>query len=115
MITVETQEKFISVAVLGEFTSSDYEEFEKVVLQHIEHDGGVDLLLDLRDMVNYTLDVAWEELRFAREHRYDFRHIAIVTSDEWMVWLAWVNRLFVDAEIQVFDEPGLALTWLGRG
>lgn len=114
MITVETQEKFISVAVLGEFTSADYAEFEKHVMQSIEHDGGVDLLLDLRDMVNYTLDVAWEEVRFAHEHRYDFRHIAIVTSDEWMVWLAWVNRLFVDAEIQAFDEPALALTWLGR-
>jgi hypothetical protein len=29
-----------------------------------------------------------------------------------MVWLAWLNKLFVDAELRVFDEPGLALDWL---
>jgi hypothetical protein len=29
-----------------------------------------------------------------------------------MVWLAWLNRLMVDGEIQVFDDPGLALDWL---
>jgi hypothetical protein len=29
-----------------------------------------------------------------------------------MVWIAWLNRLFVDAEVRVFDDPGLAMTWL---
>jgi hypothetical protein len=27
----------------------------------------------------------------------------------------WLNRLFVDAEIQAFDEPGIALEWLTGG
>jgi hypothetical protein len=31
--------------------------------------GGVYLLMDLRDMLNYTLDVVWEEIRFANRHR----------------------------------------------
>lgn len=111
MIAIKTLDKLISVSVIGEFTLADYKEFEEHVLYAIRS-GGVHLLLDLRDMVNYTLDVAWEEIRFAREHRYDFRKIAVVTGDEWMVWLAWLNKAFVDGELRVFDDPGTALEWL---
>lgn len=112
MITIATQGNLVSVSALGEFTLADYRDFENHVLYELKFQGGVNLLLDLRDMASYTLDVAWEEIRFSREHRYDFRKIAVVTSDEWMIWLAWLNRLFVDADIQVFDDPGLALEWL---
>lgn len=112
MISISTQGNLVSVSVIGEFTLADYKEFENHVLYELRFQGGVNLLLDLRDMIGYTLDVAWEEIRFSREHRYDFRKIAVVTSDEWMIWLAWLNRLFVDAEVQVFDDPGMALDWL---
>lgn len=112
MITTAVQGNLISVSVLGEFTLADYKDFEQQVLHNIAFEGGVNLLLDLRDMVSYTLDVAWEEIKFSRNHRYDFRKIAVVTTDEWMVWLAWLNRLFTDGEIRVFDDPGLAMAWL---
>lgn len=112
MITTEVQGKLVSVSVLGEFTLSDYKDFEQYVLHNLQFEGGVNLLLDLRDMVSYTVDVAWEEVKFAHGHRYDFRKIAVVTTDEWMVWLAWLNRLIVDGEIRVFDDPGLAVEWL---
>lgn len=112
MIAIKNAGKLISVAVMGEFTLADYKEFEQHVNFSVQFQGGVNLLLDLRDMVRYTLDVAWEEIRFSHEHKYDFRKIAVVTSDEWMVWLAWLNRLFVDADIHVFDDPGVALDWL---
>ncbi len=113
MITIRLQDRLVSVSVIGEFTLADYKDFEQHVLYGLKFQGGISLLLDLRDMVRYTLDVAWEELRFSREHRYDFRKIAVVTSDEWMVWIAWLNRLLVDGELRVFDDPGIALDWLG--
>ena len=112
MISTVVQDALVSVAVMGEFTLADYKDFEQHVLYNLQFQGGVNLLLDLRDMVRYTLDVAWEELKFSREHRYDFRKIAVVTSDEWMVWLTWLNRLIVDGEVRAFDDPGLALEWL---
>jgi hypothetical protein len=112
MIAITTRNNLISASVMGEFTLSDYRDFEQHVEYSIEFVGGVNLLLDLRDMVRYTLDVVWEEIRFSREHRYDFRKIAVVTTDEWMVWVSWLNRLFVDAELRVFDDPGMAQEWL---
>ncbi|MFZ5485358.1 MAG: STAS/SEC14 domain-containing protein [Pseudomonadota bacterium] len=111
MIAIKDDGQLISISVLGEFTLADYKEFEQHVLDHLKA-GGVNLLLDLRDMVGYTLDVVWEEIKFNREHRYDFRKLAVVTGDEWMVWLAWLNSLLVDGELRVFDDPGLALAWL---
>ncbi|OYY94527.1 MAG: STAS/SEC14 domain-containing protein [Hydrogenophilales bacterium 28-61-23] len=115
MIAINSQNNLISASVMGEFTLADYQEFEQHIEHSIEFQGGVNLLLDLRDMVSYTLDVVWEEIRFAREHRYDFRKIAVVTADEWMVWISWLNRLFVDAELRVFDDPGMAMEWLQEG
>ncbi len=112
MITTAAQGNLVSVSVMGEFTMADYKDFEEHVLYNLKFQGGVNLLMDLRDMVSYTLDVAWEEIKFTRDHRYDFRKIAVVTSDEWMVWIAWLNRLIVDGEVRVFDDPGLALEWL---
>jgi len=111
MIAIKDQGKLVSISVIGEFTVTDYKEFEQHVLDHLKG-GGVNLLMDLRDMVGYTLDVIWEEIRFNREHRYDFRKIAVVTGDEWMVWIAWLNSLLVDGELRVFDDPGIALEWL---
>ena len=112
MISTAVQGNLVSVSVMGEFTVADYKDFEQHVLYGLEFQGGVNLLLDLRDMLGYTLDMVWEEVKFSRQHRYDFRKVAVVTSDEWMVWLAWLNRLFVECEIQVFDDPGLAMEWL---
>lgn len=111
MIAIKDQGKLVSISVIGEFTVTDFKEFEQHVLDHLKG-GGVNLLMDLRDMVGYTLDVVWEEIRFNREHRYDFRKIAVVTGDEWMVWIAWLNSLLVDGELRVFDDPGIALEWL---
>ncbi len=112
MIVIKTEENLVSVSVIGEFSLADYREFEDHVLHNLRFQGGIFLLFDLRDMINYTLDVVWEEIRFANKHRYDFRRIAVVTDDQWMVWMAWMNKLFVDAELRVFDEPGIAYDWI---
>jgi hypothetical protein len=56
MITTAVQGKLVSVSVMGEFTLADYKDFEQQVLHNIEFEGGVYLMLDLRDMVSYTLE-----------------------------------------------------------
>lgn len=109
MITVEQDKNLVTVAVFGEFTLADYKEFEDVVRYRLKFEEKVNLLLDLRDMVDFTLDVAWEEIKFSREHAHDFEKIAVVTDDQWLTWSAWLSRMFVDAEIGVFggyDEAG---------
>ena len=112
MITIQETDNLISVAVFGEFTLTDFREFEEQVLYKSRSDRKVDVLFDWRDMLDYTVDVAWEDIKFIREHSNDFRRIAIITDNQWRAWAAWVFNLFVDADIRVFSNYADARTWL---
>lgn len=112
MITVEKQDNLIIVAVISEFTLADYKQFEDEVVYHKFINGEVNVLIDLRDMLDYTLDVAWEDIKFMREHGNDFNQIAVVTNDQWQTWSAWVSNLFTDAEVLVFSDYDEAVNWI---
>jgi hypothetical protein len=63
-------------------------------------------------MSGFTIDVAWEEIRYSREHKRDFGKIAVITEDQWATWSAWVSQMFVDADVQVFTDELNARAWL---
>jgi hypothetical protein len=112
MITTEHSPNLVAVAVFGEFTLADYREFEEIVNYKVKFEGPVNLLFDLRQMVGFTLDVAWEEIKFSRRHAHDFVRIAVLTEDQWLTWSAWISQIFVDAEVLVFSDEGQARAWL---
>lgn len=115
MISTEHTDRLAAITVFGEFTLADYKEFEELVNYKIQFNGALDLLFDLREMAGFTLDVAWEEIKFSRRHAHDFRRIAVLTEDQWLTWSAWVSQLFVDAEVRVFDDEHEARSWLAAG
>lgn len=112
MIAIDQQDSLIGVAVLGEFTLADFKEFEEVVAYKARFQGAVNLLFDLRQMADFTLDVAWEEIKFSREHPRDFGKIAVLTQSQWVAWSAWLSQIFVDADLRVFGEEPDARDWL---
>ncbi|MCB1931634.1 STAS/SEC14 domain-containing protein [Accumulibacter sp.] len=112
MIVIENQPGRVEVTVYAEFTLADYQEFENAVNYVIQFEGPVDLLFDLREMADFTLDVAWEDIVFSRAHAHDFSRIAVVTESQWVAWSAWLSQIFVDAEMRVFDEDLEARSWL---
>ena len=113
MITIEQNDALLNVAVMGEFTLADFKQFEENALHQLKSPGPINLLFDLRDMVSYTVDVAWAELKFfSQEHQYDFTKIAVVTDNQWLTWQTWLSRLFVDADIRVFAEYEQAIDWV---
>lgn len=114
MIAINVKDNVISMAVLGRFTLEDYQEFEEAVLYGLKFQGVVNLSIDLRDMLSFSLDVAWEEIKFSREHANDFDRVAILTSNEWIAWSAWINRLFVNADIRLFDDLNEATIWVSE-
>lgn len=115
MIVIQQQSSRVEVNVYGEFTLADYKEFEDMVNYKVKFEGPVDLLFDLREMADFTLDVAWEDIVFARAHANDFKRIAVLTHSQWVAWSAWLPRIFVHAEIQVFGEIDEARSWLDQG
>ena len=113
MITIKQTPTLLNVAILGEFTLADFKQFEEQALYQLKSPGAVHLLFDLRDMISYTVDVAWEEIKFfSREHQHDFSKIAVVTDDQWLTWQAWLSRLFVDADIRAFSDYQQAEAWV---
>lgn len=115
MISLDVKDNQIAVTVMGQFTLDDTREFEQAVCYGIQFQGTVNLLFDLRDMLSYSLDVAWEELKFSREHKNDFDRIAILTGDQWVAWSMWINRLFMAADIRLFDDLDMAQAWVAGG
>lgn len=112
MIAIEHKPHCVLATVAGEFTLADYREFEEGVLYEIQFHGQPNLMLDLTEMLSYTLDVVWEEIKFTRAHRADFGRIAIVTNDQWTAWATWIAQLFVDSDVQVFSDAVAAESWL---
>ncbi len=113
MITIEEQKNLVNIAVMGEFTIADFKQFEEIALYKLKTPGTVNLLFDLRGMIAYTPDVAWEEIKFfSREHSHDFNKIAVVTDDQWITWQTWLSRLFVDADIRALSDYTKAREWV---
>lgn len=112
MISIQREEGLIVVGVFGELTLADYQRFEHEVANQLHQAGRVDLLVDLRDMLDYTLDVVWEDIKFTRSHSHDSGRIALLSDAQWVAWSAWLSQLFVDPEIRVFDDESLARAWL---
>jgi len=115
MIVTDHKTHLVTVAVFGEFTLADYREFEELVLGKVSHGATPDLLFDLREMAGFTVDMAWEEIKFSRSHGGDFRRIAVITDSQWVTWSAWLSQAFVDADIEVFDDEQEARGWLESG
>ena len=112
MIAIDHKGNLVSVTILGEFVLSDYKEFEDMVRETLVPGGRVSLLIDLRQMADFTLDVAWEDIKFTRSHPNDFDKIAVVTTSQWVIWSAWLSQAFINADLQVFDDEAEARGWL---
>ncbi|MCC7546473.1 MAG: STAS/SEC14 domain-containing protein [Burkholderiales bacterium] len=112
MISIEHEEDISIVAVFGEFELADYRRFEDEVIAQLERGGRVSLLMDLRDMVGLTVDVALEDIRFTRAHAHAIGRVAILSERGSVAWTALLSQLFVDTEIRVFDTEPAAREWL---
>lgn len=114
MIAIDHKDKLVTVAVLGEFALADFREFETLVNYKIRFGGQVNLLFDLREMLRFTVDVVLEEIKFTRAHQHDFNRIAVVTDSQWVAWSAWLEQVFVAADLRVFADESQAREWLAE-
>ncbi|MEQ1812842.1 MAG: STAS/SEC14 domain-containing protein [Candidatus Nitrotoga sp.] len=118
MITIQRSPNLLDIAVLGEFTLADFKQIEDQALSQLNTSklttsDSVSLLFDLRDMIDYTIDVALEEIKFfSGAHPAQFKKIAVVTNDQWITWQAWLSRLFVHADIRPFTAYEDAKAWV---
>jgi hypothetical protein len=112
MITIEHEGSLTVVGVFGRFEVADFRRLEHEVQGRILALRQIDLLVDLRDMLGYTLDVALEDFKFTREHARDVGRIAVISEEDAVTWVALLSELFMKSEIRVFDGENQAREWL---
>ncbi len=114
MITVQHEGNLTIIGIFARLEIADFKRLEDEIESQLKGLGKIDLLVDLRGMLGYTLDVALEDLRFSRAHARDVGRVAILSEDDSMMWTALLSELFVRAEIRVFDDETVAREWLAR-
>lgn len=112
MITIQHEGRLSIIGIFARLELADFRKIEDEIQRQLDAVGQIDLLVDLRGMAGYTLDVALEDIRFVREHARDIGRIAILSEKDSVIWSALLARLFVRAEIQVFDSESGARDWL---
>lgn len=114
MISLSHEDGYYHAVVFNEFTLQDFHEFEQCVAYAAKFEGPARILVDLRNMSGYTLDMAFEDVNFTKEHGRDIERIAVLTIDQWVTWSAWLARMLTGADIQVFEEQDDAVYWLSH-
>lgn len=112
MITLNEQDNRVKASIFGTFNLADAKALEAHIQHAAQFNGAVAALIDLSDMVDYTLDVAWEEVRFSRHHGETLTKVAIVTQSQWQAWAGWLMNALLAAEVEIFDDYSAAEAWI---
>lgn len=112
MISIRQQSYGLNVALFNEFTVEDFKLLEQSVLEVLEEREQPDLLLDLSLMQDYTIDMAWEQIRFTRQHVGEFGLIAVVVNDWWIELGARLSNLLALQHAKYFKTAEEAQKWL---
>ncbi len=112
MISIREQSYGLNVALFNEFTLSDFQELEAAIEAVAAKVHRPDLLLDLTMLRDFTLDMAWEQLKFVHEHKDDFGRIAVVTDDVWIRLGGILSDLLTRQHPKYFDDAATAQEWL---
>jgi hypothetical protein len=112
MITTDVMPERVEMRAYGTVTLADCKLFEDASDYRVLFNRPIDLLVDLRSMTGYSLDVALKEWHYLRTHRADFRKLALLTDDQLLTWVAWFTQFFTNADIRIFDSEDEAKRWL---
>lgn len=112
MISICEQSYGLNVVLNNEFTLNDFRLLEQALFKSSQHIHHPDLLLDLSLMEDFTIDMAFEQLRFLRHHANDFGHIAIVVEDIWIRLGARIGNLLTFQHPKYFNNRSDAQKWL---
>jgi hypothetical protein len=112
VIVIEEQKDLLKATVYAEFTLADYQEFERAVTHELASVPKIKLILDLTNMARFTVDVAWEDIKFTRAHARDFERIGVIANSQWISWTSWLGAAFTDAEVRIFEKAAEANAWV---
>ncbi|MDF0604291.1 STAS/SEC14 domain-containing protein [Neisseriaceae bacterium TC5R-5] len=114
MISIREQNYGLDVALFNEFTLADFKLLEQALIKRQAEQSKPDLLLDMAELKDFTLDMALEEIRFMRAHEKDVGRVALVVSDVWIKLAAHIAGLLSNTHCQYFGTLEEAQAWLAK-
>ena len=101
-----------AIEVSGKLVADDYQLFRPRLEQLLKKRAPLSLLIILNDFKGWTAKAAWEDLKISFKHDEDFLRIAIVGNNSWHKIMTELGDLFMDTEVEYFDDKDKALSWL---
>lgn len=112
---VKIDGNIIEVRPEGKLRSGDFMSIAPKVDEIIQHHGKIRLIIDGRAFHGWeNVSAAEEHFNFIRDHHRKVEKVAAVAPYDWIIWLASITNVFVEAEIKTFslDELGSAREWI---
>lgn len=98
--------------VSGKLVAEDYAMLKPRIERVLKKESPISLLVKVENFEGWTLQAMWEDLKLGFEHNVDFLRIAFVGSRLRDKILVEIGDLFLDTEIESFDNETDALNWL---
>ncbi len=106
----------IKMKAVGTLNHSDYELIVPMLenaLKRID-DPKISLLLDATQFNGWSLEAAWDDLKFGLKHNRDFEKIALVGSKTWQEYSIKIANMFSLGSMEYFEDIDSAMAWLSE-
>ena len=114
-IQKHTDGKVIEIAINGQLTASDYDQFIPLTEQLIQKFGKISMVIELEKPAGWDVSALWDDLKFDYKHFSDVQRVAVVGEGAWDRILSALSRPFTAGEVKFFNENELqgARQWAG--
>ncbi|MBO6940575.1 MAG: STAS/SEC14 domain-containing protein [Deltaproteobacteria bacterium] len=92
----------------------DHGDYQRVLpeIEEVADEGGLRMLITLRDFSGWTPKAVADDLAFDVAHRDDFEKIAIVGEKKLEEWATKLSKPFFSGEMKFFEEEAPARAWV---
>ncbi|TXK33241.1 STAS/SEC14 domain-containing protein [Pontibacter qinzhouensis] len=110
----ESRGDLFAVQLSGHIDKQDYNIMLPMLEEKIKQHGKIDVLAEVADLKDVSLEALWEEIKFDFRHAADFRKVAVVGEPKWLDWLTLAASPFTTAKIKHFPPQQRldALNWI---
>lgn len=104
----------IEVTFDGDLTRADYDRLADHLDAMIRAHGKIRMIEIIKRIGHLEASAVWKDLKWGPSHLKSFSHVAVVADQKWIEWMITPFRMFVSAEIEVFqlDELEKARAWI---
>jgi hypothetical protein len=114
MIQITEKSFGLEISVCQDLNIKDFKQIEDAIIQSSKNTRNqkISILIDLTNMIDFTLDMALEEIKFMRTHGEKIDKVAIIVDDVWNSVATHIASFLSNVHCNYFDHIEPAWAWL---